>query len=80
MLQALLSDAGIYQMHWRTVEVWKALRTDFSIQNIFRGKVVFLICFAHQTLPLEMVWETGNRPKMETLQLPLLLSLLSYCY
>lgn len=35
-----------------------------------------LICFAHQTLPLEMVWETGIRPKTETLQLPLLLSLL----
>jgi len=63
MLWALLSDAGSYQMHWSAVEVWKALRTEFSIQNIFRGKVVLLTCFAHQTLPLEMVWEMGDRPK-----------------
>lgn len=77
MLQALLSEAGICQMHWRTVEVWKALRTEFSIQNISQGKVAFLICFAHQMLPLEMVWETGNKSKMETLQLPLLLSFLA---
>lgn len=74
MLWAQLSNAGIYQMHWRIVEVWKALRTEFSIQSIFQGKVVFLICVAHQTLPLEMVWGTGNRPKTETLQLPFLLS------
>lgn len=79
MLRAVLSNAGVHQVDCGTGEVWKALRAEFSIQNIIQGTAVVLMCFVHQTLPLEMVWETGDRTKMEALQLPFIPSLLSCC-
>lgn len=39
---------------------------------------MFLLCFTYPTLCLEMVWGTGNRPKVEIPEFPIL-SLLTYC-